>query len=200
MSLSAEADLFTALGQGVDGVILSGSPREAWNGSPINLKLCEVVHACQERAIPFLGICYGHQLLGRALGGIVGPHLGGLELGNTLVKLTMAGKNSPLFADFPDQFEVLSSHTDAVLELPPQCELLVQGDFTPIQGFHWNQQLFGVQFHPETDPEILRFIWHPRRETWRQKVAFDLDTTLDNLRPTPMAGAILRNFVMHLVP
>jgi GMP synthase (glutamine-hydrolysing) len=198
--ISAEADPLSAVRAGVDGVIISGSPRDAWNGDPINLRLCEVITACQERVTPVLGVCYGHQILGRALGAEVGRHPRGLELGNTEVELTPAGQASPLFAGFPARFKVLSSHADAVLAMPPQCELLVRGDFTPVQGFHWHNQLFGVQFHPETDPEVLRFLWQPRRETWRSKVSFDLDRVLDDMQPTPHAANLLRNFVTTVIP
>ena len=198
-TVSAEADFWPVLEEEADGVIISGSPRDAWNGDPINHKLIQVIASCQQRRVPLLGVCYGHQLLGRALGASVGRQPHGLELGNTPVSLTDAGRRSPLFSGLPDRFDVLSSHADAVLELPPECELLVRGDFCPVQGFHWRNQLFGVQFHPETDPDTLRFIWSARRDSWRPRVSFDLDQTLDQLRPTPAAGSILRNFVVSLV-
>jgi GMP synthase (glutamine-hydrolysing) len=197
--VTPESEVLAMIKEGVDGVILSGSPRDAWAEDPVNTKLCEVILACQDRGTPFLGVCYGHQVLGRALGGLVARHPQGLELGNTDVELTEAGRKCPLFRDLPDRFSVLSSHADAVLEMPAHCELLVRGDFTVNQGFHWNGQLFGVQFHPETDPEVLRFIWSPRLEKWRQRVSFDLAKRLESLQPTPWAGRILRNFVNHLV-
>ena len=145
-------------------------------------------------------MCYGHQILGRALGAKVGRHPGGLELGNTPVELTEAGLRSPLFAGLPAAFDVLSSHADAVLDLPASCELTVRGQFTPIQGIQWKQLLFGVQFHPETDPDTLRFVWSVRRDAWRDRVSFDLDRQLEEMRPTPHAAQILRNFVTHLIP
>jgi GMP synthase-like glutamine amidotransferase len=79
--------------------------------------------------------------------------------------------------------------------MPPGCELLVQGDFTENQAFHWRERMFGVQFHPETDPEILRFVWTPRLESWRGKVSFDLSERLQRMRPAPQAAEVLRNFV-----
>jgi GMP synthase (glutamine-hydrolysing) len=185
---------------GTDGLILSGSPRDAWNDDPVNAQLCEVVKVCQHRSIPFLGVCYGHQVLARALGGVVQRHPGGLELGNTPVRVTAAGHDSPLLAGLPDAFPVLSSHVDAVVMPAPETELLLQGEFTENQGFHWKELLYGVQFHPETDPDILRFIWNPRRESWRARVSYDLDKVLDGLQPTPWAGQILRNFATKVLP
>ncbi len=196
---SATDDVLGQLDHGVRAVILSGSPRDAWSDDPINARLLEVIQACRSRAVPFLGVCYGHQLLARALGGPVGRHPAGLELGNIDIELTPAGRAAPLFAGLPARFGVLSSHADAVLELPAGCELLAQGRHTLIQAFHREQRYFGVQFHPETDPETLRFIWEPRRATWRTRVGFDLDHVLDHLAPTPWAAAILRNFVTYYI-
>jgi GMP synthase (glutamine-hydrolysing) len=198
--LSAEKDVLRALRRGADGVILSGSPRDAWAADPSNDKLCALVEECQRRSVPFLGVGYGHQLLARALGGVVTPHPAGLELGNFPVQLTSAGKRSPLFNGFPAEFEVLLSHADAVLKLPPSCELLATGRHTAIQALACEGRLFGVQFHPETDPEILRFLWSARLDRWRDKVSFDLERALDGLRPAPLAPRVLQNFVNHCIP
>ncbi|MHB8521723.1 MAG: type 1 glutamine amidotransferase [Limisphaerales bacterium] len=195
----AESDLRRALRNGAAAVIISGSPRDAWTDDPINQRLCDVIFECRERKLPFLGICYGHQLLARALGGKVAPHPAGLELGNVAVRLTKAGRRFPLFAGLPPRFEVLLSHVDAVLELPSDCELLVTGRHTRIQAFH-TDLLMGVQFHPELDPESLRFIWSVRRDCWRKRVDFDLDRRLDTLRPTPLVNRVLNNFVNHFIP
>jgi GMP synthase (glutamine-hydrolysing) len=198
--VSAENAPAAMLQLDVQGVILSGSPRDAWNDDPVNARLGELIVAWRDRGLPLLGVCYGHQILGRALGGRVGRHPGGLALGNTEVELTSAGRDCPLFAGLPDRFDVLSSHVDAVLQMPPGCELLARSGHTEIEAFHWNHQLFGVQFHPETDPGVLRFLWQPRRETWRSRVSFDLDERLAGLRPAPAGPMILRNFVQHLLP
>lgn len=197
--LSAGADLLCAVRRGVDGVIISGSPRDAWGTDPINEKLLKLVDVCRLRRIPVLGVCYGHQLLGRVLGAPVAPQAEGLELGNTTLTLSSAGLNSPLYRGFPEEFEVVQSHADAVLELPDECRLLATGGMTPIQCFDWNGRLMGVQFHPEQEPETIRFIWSARRDKWRDKVSFDLDECLDNLRPTPLATRVLRNFVKYYV-
>jgi len=97
--VSAEADVVQAAEAGVDGIIISGSPRDAWNDDPVNHKLCEVVRLCQERRTPLLGVCYGHQILARALGGVVDRHPAGWEVGDTTVVLTAAGQASSLFRD-----------------------------------------------------------------------------------------------------
>jgi GMP synthase (glutamine-hydrolysing) len=180
--------------EAVHGVIISGSPRDAWVKDPVNDRLGELILDCRERQVPFLGVCYGHQLLGQVLGAKVGRDPAGVELGNVELQLTGAGKNCPLFEGIPERFEALQSHQDSVLTLPPGAELLAQGDHTLIQSFRHGEFLMGVQFHPEQDPDIMRFVWEPRRATWRDKCKFDIDERLKSLRPAPLAAKVLKNF------
>lgn len=184
----------------VSGVIISGSPRDAWNDDPVNAALCRLVERCRAQRVPLLGVCYGHQILGRALGGVVNRHPQGWELGNVRVDLTGSGRASALFADLPSSLTALQSHADAVLELPPGCELLAKGKHTEVQSFSYDNRLFGVQFHPETNPEILRYLWNPRREKWRGRIGFDLDARLESLQPEPTAAKVIANFINHIVP
>lgn len=183
----------------VSGVIISGSPRDAWSEDPVNGALCGVVERCRSQRVPLLGVCYGHQILGRALGGVVARHPAGWELGNVRIDLTPAGRASALFADLPSHFSALQSHADAVLELPPGCELLAKGNHTEVQSFSYDNRLLGVQFHPETTPDILRYLWHPRRDKWRGKIGFDLDARLESLQPEPTAAKVIANFINHIV-
>ncbi len=180
---------------GISGIILSGSPRDAWAPDPINAKLVDLIQQCHRQSRPFLGVCYGHQLMGVALGARVGREPAGVELGNVPISLTEAGRRDPLFEGISDEFSALQSHQDAVLSLPDGAELLATGQHTRIQGFRWGEWLRGVQFHPEHDPDILRFIWEPRRTTWRERCAFDIDARLREMQPTPCGPKILENFV-----
>jgi GMP synthase (glutamine-hydrolysing) len=115
--------------------------------------------------------------------------------------LTEEGRNSPLFEGLTGRLNVIESHQDAVLELPPGARLLATGKHTSVQAFDFQGKLLGVQFHPEMDPDVLQFVWgEPRREAWRPKLTFNLDERLAGLRPTPMASRIFRNFIDHYLP
>lgn len=193
-------DDMVAAAQTVRGVIISGSPRDAWVDDPINDSVLRVVEHCRANDIPVLGVCYGHQILGRALGGKVGRHPGGYELGNVEVALTDAGASSPLFSGLPRQLGVIESHQDAVLELPPGTRLLASGTHTNVQAFDFENRLLAVQFHPEMSPDVLQFVWgEPRRALWRPRLPFDLDARLAGLTPAPASARILQNFIEHYV-
>lgn len=197
-SVSAEADLSAEPGPQVRGVVISGSPRDAWSSDPVNTALCQLIDRCHQRGVPLLGVCYGHQVLGRALGAKVAPHPDGWELGNVTIQLTEEGRRSRLFETLPTTFDALQSHRDAVIELPPGCELLATGAHTRIQSFAFDNLLFGVQFHPEARPDILRYLWGPRLERWRGQIGFDLDHRLTTFQEVPESALVLNRFVNHI--
>lgn len=198
--LSAEESLDGEPAEDVDGVIVSGSPLDAWDEDPVNHRLMTLIHRCRESRIPLLGVCYGHQILGRALGGQVARHPKGWELGNVDIQLTAEGLESPLFRGVGHKFSALQSHADAVLDLPPGCRLLAGGAHTTVQAFSWDNLLYGVQFHPETTPEILRYLWSPRLDVWRGKIGFDIDERYQSFEPAPEARKVIPNFIQHLIP
>ncbi|HSH17274.1 MAG TPA: type 1 glutamine amidotransferase [Verrucomicrobiae bacterium] len=192
-------DDLCALAREADAVIISGSPRDAWVDDPINDRALEVIEHCRAARKPFLGVCYGHQLLGRALHAEVGRQPAGYELGNIDVTLTDEGAACPLFSGLPRTLTVIESHQDAVLELPEGARLLATGA-CEVQAFDFHGNMLAVQFHPEMDPAVLQFVWgEPRRELWRPKLDFNLDERLAGLKPTPAASQIFQNFINHYV-
>jgi GMP synthase (glutamine-hydrolysing) len=196
LTLPASSAKLKAAAAVADAVIFSGSPRDAWADTPDVLSLLEFARAVLARPQPVLGVCFGHQLLGRALGADVRRNPAGWEVGATSIRLTEAGTKSPLFAGFGTEFPVIQSHRDAVLSLPEGAQLLGGNGHTPIQAFSLDDRVFGVQFHPEMDGTILRHRWRERRERLRGQVGFDLDRVLDSAEAD--ASAVLHNFVAVL--
>lgn len=106
--------------------------------------ICRVLRA----DMPYLGVCFGGQILARALGGIVKPNPV-REIGVYTVRLTEAGKCNRLFTGFPDQFEVFHWHGDT-FRLPFEADLLVEGNDCRNQAFRKGRAV-GYQFHLEVD-------------------------------------------------
>ncbi len=182
-----------------DGVVMTGAPRDAWSQDPVNDRMCDVVRACMDASVPYLGVCYGHQILGRTLGAEVGRHPEGLQLGPVEMELTDAGLEDPLFEGLDSSFKALSGHADYVSELPSGCEHLATGGVTPMQGIRCGAKTYGVQFHPEMDASILKFLWEARVEDWQARVSFDLEARVAAIHDTPQATQVLLNFVERIV-
>lgn len=178
-----------------DAVMISGSPRDAFADDEWTHGLMAKVARLLEKAKPVLGVCYGHQILGRVKGAKVDRCAGGWELGETQVETTPEGANSPLFQGLPKNLNVMQSHRDCVLEVPGQGVLLASSPHTRVQAARWAERVYGVQFHPEFTGEVIRGVWAERRDKWRDQVKFNLDQKLDQAKECPDGLAIFRNFL-----
>lgn len=102
--------------------------------------------------VPFLGACSGHGLLGEFCGAAMsGRHAE--TVGPTAVTLTDEGLRDPLLRGFPQSFDVLVGHKEALDELPDGAVMLARGDACPVQMFRIGRNVYSTQFHPEGDPE-----------------------------------------------
>ncbi|MCL2780437.1 MAG: type 1 glutamine amidotransferase [Actinomycetia bacterium] len=108
------------------------------------------------RELPTLGICLGAQLLALALGGRVERNPEGPEYGARLVAKRSAAATDPLFRAVPITPDVLQWHVDAVTELPPGAVQLAAGPVCDVQAFRVGRLAWGLQFHIETTPEMVR--------------------------------------------
>jgi GMP synthase (glutamine-hydrolysing) len=94
--------------------------------------------------VPVFGICYGHQVLVRELGGTV-ERTGAAEYGGT--PLTITG--GQLLEGLPAQFSVWMSHGDTSTAPPPGFTVTARTETTPAAAVEDPERgLYGVQFHP----------------------------------------------------
>ncbi|MGM0592378.1 MAG: type 1 glutamine amidotransferase [Halobacteriota archaeon] len=127
-----------------DGVVVTGSRSAAYEEEPWIRELTTWLAAAADAGAPILGVCFGHQVLSTALGGRV-EAMGEYELGYRQV----THRGGDLFDGIRETFTVFTTHSDAVVELPPDATLLAENDY----GVHAFRKghCFGVQFHPEYD-------------------------------------------------
>ncbi len=126
-------------------VILSGGPSSVYDTDAP-----QPPTGVLELGLPVLGICYGMQWMAQALGGKVEPAAGHREYGASRITLTGGDYGSWLFLGLPNEQSVWTSHGDTVTVPPPGFRVAARN---PENGtaafFHPEQQLMGVQFHPE---------------------------------------------------
>jgi GMP synthase (glutamine-hydrolysing) len=123
------------------GLILSGGPASVYaEGAPaVDPRLLEL-------GVPVLGICYGHQLMARALGGEVAA-TGQREYGGTELLVDAPGV---LLQDLAPEEQVWMSHGDAVVRAPDGFRVTAHTQAIPIAAMEDpDRGLFAVQFHPE---------------------------------------------------
>jgi GMP synthase-like glutamine amidotransferase len=106
--------------------------------------------------VPVLGVCLGGQLLAGALGGQVQPADEGPEIGPALVAKRDLSAGDPLFAPVPFTPDVLQWHYDEITSLPAGATLLASSTRYSNQAFRVGGTAWGLQFHIETTPELVR--------------------------------------------
>ncbi len=125
------------------GLILSGGPASVYaDGAP------QVDPGLFELGVPVLGICYGHQLMARALGGEVAA-TGQREYGATSLSIDERG-GGVLLQDMPATETVWMSHGDAVTRAPDDFRVTAHTGQIPIAAMEDpSRGMYAVQFHPE---------------------------------------------------
>jgi len=96
---------------------------------------------------PYLGICFGGQILAVVLGAEVRRNPV-MEIGSYQVRLTDEGKSDPLFRSFPEVFPVFHWHGDT-FDIPKGALKLAAGEACLNQAFRCGRA-YALQFHLET--------------------------------------------------
>lgn len=181
-----------------DALVTTGSPRSVTDPEPWMDRAAEyLLEAARTR--PVLGVCFGHQLLARALGGRVERNPAGREAGTGEVSLTAAGRRDPLFAGLPETFAVQQTHADHVSALPPAATLLATGGLTQVQAFAVGAMLRCVQFHPELDAARSRALQEGRRDLLDREAPGGAPAVLGSIRETPHGELVLKNWLDRFV-
>ncbi|KAK9942965.1 hypothetical protein M0R45_008599 [Rubus argutus] len=101
-----------------------------------------------------LGICFGHQILSRALGGKSGRAITGWDIGIRTVHLSSSSKAFSSLK-IPALLSIYEIHRDEVWELPPKAELIAWSEKTGVEMFKYGDHIMGIQGHPEYTKDIL---------------------------------------------
>ncbi|MCA9271810.1 MAG: type 1 glutamine amidotransferase [Phycisphaerales bacterium] len=138
------------------GIVLLGGPAQPDQDEPWILKELELIKEAQSRDLPMIGICLGHQLIGRALGGEVG-RLDKPEWGFLNVDLTPPGQTDVLLAGVPWSCPQFQSHAYAVTKAPPGAQVLGKSALCANQIMRVGQRTVSFQFHFEADGNLLDY-------------------------------------------
>ena len=182
--------------QSLAGVVITGShamvsEREAWSEAA-----ADWLRGAVQAGLPVLGICYGHQLLAHCLGGEVGYHPGGIEIGTADVRLQPAAGTDPVLGDLPPVFPAQLVHRQSVHTLPAGAVRLANAH-EPNQAFRAGAAAWGVQFHPEFSAQAMRAYVEKLGPELRGE-GHDPAALAAAVTDTPAAARVLRNFARHV--
>lgn len=173
-----------------DAVILTGSHSMVTDEEPWSLLLEKWIPKLIDDEIPFLAICYGHQLLAKSLGGVSTYHENGIEIGSVDINLDENSKNDSIFSKLKNSFKAHTVHSQTVVKLPNNAVRLAFNNHDTNHAFRVGSCAWGVQFHPEFDKNVMNLYI---KEVAKHK---DLDEQklLSLSKDTQIATSILREF------
>lgn len=175
------------------GIILTGSHAMVTDHHSWSERTAKWLPLALNNRVPVLGVCYGHQLLAYACGGVAGPNPNGTEIGTFEIRLKPAATEDSLFQKMPPTFLAHTTHAQSVLKLPKNAVSLAASDLEPHQAFFLPPCAWGVQFHPEFNTGIVpHYIAAFENELRAEKQT--IDALLKHIKKTPVSRSLLFNF------
>ncbi len=143
-----------------DGWLATGSRLSVYDDEQWISELVEFVRRVDAARVPFVGVCFGHQLIAEALGGRVAKAPGGWGVGARVARVVVG---EPWMQPSASEFRVLYSHQDQVTALPPGGRVLAVAEHAPVAMLAVGDHLLGIQGHPEFAPAYARALLESRR-------------------------------------
>ena len=130
----------------VRGIIVLGSAASVNDDNKWQQTISDIMIEASANCIPVLGLCYGHQLIGHAYGGKVGPLWSGeKKQGERIVLL----KKSDMWGE-PSSGPLLYSHQDGITKMPPDFEIIADSDLVSTDAIASKlEPVWGFQTHLE---------------------------------------------------
>lgn len=148
--------------EGYDGVVLTGSGLNIYDGGPAIARQIELMRAVYRSKTPAFGSCWGIQIGAVAAGGDVRRNVKGREINIARnIAPTEAGKGHALLQGRAPAYDAPCSHIDHVTGLPGEIIILASNGMSEVQAAeirHEGGVFWGVQYHPEFDLRTMAII------------------------------------------
>lgn len=141
-----------------DALIVLGAPMDVWDTAEfpwLETEKAAVRRWVRELDRPYLGMCFGHQMLAHALDGEcarqVPPAVGMFES-----RLTESGRTDPIFEGLPDVIPALQWNMTCVATTPPDATILATSPIGHHQAMRVGRHAWSWQWHIEIDATTVR--------------------------------------------
>jgi GMP synthase-like glutamine amidotransferase len=173
----------------LEAILITGSPAGVYDKLDWIAPLEEFVRRAYAGQIPMVGVCFGHQLMAQALGGIVRKSEKGWGIGRHVYDV--APDNGVVDGE---RIAIAASHQDQVIEPPSGARTILSSTFTAHAGLlYGNGAALSVQPHPEFDTGFAHLCCEIREGLAPDAVVAQAKASLaepvDNAR---LGGAITR--------
>lgn len=174
-------------------ILITGSAASVAEPTPWVDDLIALLTRAADSKTPTLGVCFGHQALGAAFGGVEAAGRASVaEVGCVDIELLV---DDPIFEGLERSFKCFVSHEDEVRNVGGALKQLARSEVCEMQALRVDDlPLWGVQFHAEMLYEETVRLVHYRAEK-HPELGLDVEQEIEQLRNTDqICRTLFQNF------
>ncbi|WP_292675134.1 type 1 glutamine amidotransferase [Mesorhizobium sp.] len=179
-------DEFPVALDAADGWLVTGSKFGVNDGHAWIARLEALVREIYASGRPLIGICFGHQLIARALGGTVERSSGGW----------MVGPTAYVRNDLDGTQTLLAWHEDQVTRLPPGAAVLASSEGCAYPILRYGERALTYQAHPEFDAAFIKGLLKYRGAELPRPIKKHADSADDAMISRRAVGEEIRSFLL----
>lgn len=157
-----------------DAYMCTGSKFSVYDEVDWIIDLQAFVRELYAREKVFVGVCFGHQMLGHALGGRVEKAPAGWCAGRYTFEVIQP---KPWMTPFQQEYSLMMMCQDQIMELPPDSTVLAATADCPVGMVQVGPRMLGLQAHPEFPVAYVKGLLEERvYRIGAEKVTMALDS------------------------
>ena len=177
--------------------ICTGSRYSAYDTMPWISDLLQLIREIEKSRVPFVGICFGHQVLAQALGGEVAKAENGWGVG----VLPMEIVSSESWMQPPRaEVRIQHMHQDQVQRLPAGSVVLGRSAHCEVGMFRVGATMLGIEGHPEFPADFAEALIRARRESIGAATSEAALKTVRAPNDGPLVGRWIARFLGNTGP
>lgn len=144
-----------------DAYMCTGSKHSVYEDIPWIHQLSDFVKTLHHHKKKFIGVCFGHQMIGHVLGGKVEKSPNGWCVGIHTFEMKV---QKEWMQPGKSTLNVLMMCQDQIIDLPPGAELLASGPICPHAILQIGDHILSIQGHPEFTKEYDKVLMLARED------------------------------------
>ena len=175
-----------------DAYLITGSANSIYDKESWISNLSLFIRKLHHQQKKIIGVCFGHQLIAKALGGAAKRSEKGWGIG---VMSTKIEHHENWMIPELDNFSLITSHQDQVTKLPKDAILLGSNSFCPVSMYRIGNHILSMQGHPEFTPDYAEALFKNRMSIIGGK---KVQKAVDSLRKKTDHQVIV-NWIIHFL-